>query len=307
MNVNAADGVLNNDPDPDTATALLKAAVVPGSGPSKGTLNLQDNGSFTYTPNPDFSGVDSFRYWASDGQLNSNEATVEIVFSGTISGFVYADMNVNFRPDQQEGLAGVLIRLFGTDVNAGLSTETWTDQHGWYEFRGLPAGTYQVEQRQPECMVDGGDNTITVSVEPGQHVVGQNFRELGLKSKYIHIGLFFSSSRPVGSDRWCHLMAQTVQNAERDAGHDPESPPDTDQEIQLVGHELLVVGTVGDDQFEFYAANSPADQHEVRLNGERYPIAASSVDTIRFDGGLGNDQATLVAHTIHCRRILGTG
>jgi VCBS repeat-containing protein len=70
----AAPGVLANDTDPDGDT--LSAALA--SGPSHGTLTLNANGSFTYTPDADFNGSDSFTYRAGDGNLASNLATVSI-------------------------------------------------------------------------------------------------------------------------------------------------------------------------------------------------------------------------------------
>jgi predicted outer membrane repeat protein len=70
----AAPGVLGNDSDADgdSLTAVLE------SGPSNGTLTLNANGSFTYTPNHGFGGQDSFTYRATDGQDSSNVATVII-------------------------------------------------------------------------------------------------------------------------------------------------------------------------------------------------------------------------------------
>ena len=72
--VSAANGVLANDRDPDgdALTALLIA------GAPNGTLALNRNGSFRYTPNPGFSGNDSFTYRANDGTTTSNTATVTI-------------------------------------------------------------------------------------------------------------------------------------------------------------------------------------------------------------------------------------
>jgi VCBS repeat-containing protein len=70
----AAPGVLGNDTDPDGDT--LTAALV--SGPSHGTLTLNPDGSFTYTPAADYNGPDSFTYKATDGSLDSNTATVSI-------------------------------------------------------------------------------------------------------------------------------------------------------------------------------------------------------------------------------------
>ena len=73
LNVSAP-GVLGNDSDPDNDG--LSAVLI--SGPANGQLNLSTSGAFTYTPNPGFSGVDSFTYQAFDGELSSNTATVTI-------------------------------------------------------------------------------------------------------------------------------------------------------------------------------------------------------------------------------------
>ena len=47
-------------------------------GPQHGTLQLNDDGSFVYTPTADYNGADSFTYKANDGGLNSNVAKVDI-------------------------------------------------------------------------------------------------------------------------------------------------------------------------------------------------------------------------------------
>ena len=68
----AADGILANDTDPDLdpLQALLVTDV------TDGTLALNADGSFTYTPDPNFAGADSFTYQAGDGSIDSNIATV---------------------------------------------------------------------------------------------------------------------------------------------------------------------------------------------------------------------------------------
>ena len=70
----AAPGVLGNDSDIDGNP--LSASLV--SGPSHGSLVLNANGSFTYTPAANYFGPDSFTYRANDGSVNSNTATVSI-------------------------------------------------------------------------------------------------------------------------------------------------------------------------------------------------------------------------------------
>jgi hypothetical protein len=64
----AAANVLTNDVDADGDT--LSAILV--SNVRNGTLDLSPNGSFTYTPNAGFSGVETFTYRANDGFLDSN-------------------------------------------------------------------------------------------------------------------------------------------------------------------------------------------------------------------------------------------
>jgi VCBS repeat-containing protein len=69
-----APGLLDNDADADNDS--LTAVLV--SWPSNGTLNLNPDGSFTYTPHAGFTGSDSFTYKANDGNDDSNVATVHI-------------------------------------------------------------------------------------------------------------------------------------------------------------------------------------------------------------------------------------
>jgi VCBS repeat-containing protein len=75
----ATPGVLDNDSDPDHDPL----SAVPISGPSHGTLTLKGDGSFTYSPDHNFNGSDSFTYRASDGTLESNQATVTITITAT--------------------------------------------------------------------------------------------------------------------------------------------------------------------------------------------------------------------------------
>src|SRR5262249_27240120 len=70
-------GVLTNDTDADGNT-LSVASPRPISGPSHGSLTLNADGTFTYTPNANYNGPDSFTYRATDGAADSNVATVSI-------------------------------------------------------------------------------------------------------------------------------------------------------------------------------------------------------------------------------------
>jgi len=77
--LDAASGLLGNDSDIDND--ILTAILVPGSGPNNGTLVLNNNGSLSYTPDPDFHGSDSFSYVANDGTTDGNIAAVNLTLN----------------------------------------------------------------------------------------------------------------------------------------------------------------------------------------------------------------------------------
>ncbi|MGI9341849.1 MAG: beta strand repeat-containing protein [Gammaproteobacteria bacterium] len=68
--------VLQNDTDANFDPLIVNTT--PVSGPSDGTLVLNADGTFTYTPDLNFSGSDSFVYEISDGRGGLAQATVTI-------------------------------------------------------------------------------------------------------------------------------------------------------------------------------------------------------------------------------------
>jgi len=71
-------GVLANDSDPDPGDTLTASLI---AGPSHGTLtsSLSGDGSFTYTPDNGFAGIDTFTYQVGDGNGGTASATVTII------------------------------------------------------------------------------------------------------------------------------------------------------------------------------------------------------------------------------------
>lgn len=104
-----APGVLQNDSDPNGDP--LTAALV--SGTSFGLLGLGPNGSFIYTPNPGYAGVDHFTYRAFDGQYYSNVATVTINVEGTI--LPPLANNDNYTTEQGQALVVNAPGILGND------------------------------------------------------------------------------------------------------------------------------------------------------------------------------------------------
>jgi VCBS repeat-containing protein len=69
-----APGVLANDQDIENGGLTITLV----NGVSHGTLTLNSDGSFTYTPNPDFRGEDAFTYQISDPEGATSITTVTI-------------------------------------------------------------------------------------------------------------------------------------------------------------------------------------------------------------------------------------
>jgi hypothetical protein len=68
-------GVLGNDDDDDDDGLTAQQVSAPSNASS---FAFNSDGSFTYSPQADFNGSDSFSYQANDGQTNSNVATVTL-------------------------------------------------------------------------------------------------------------------------------------------------------------------------------------------------------------------------------------
>ena len=117
----AAPGVLGNDADVDgnALTAVLVA------GPTKGTLTPNANGSFSYTPNANYNGADSFTYRANDGTANSNVATVTITINAVNDAPVAVDDAYATNEDTQLVVAAPGVLANDTDVEGPVSATSF--------------------------------------------------------------------------------------------------------------------------------------------------------------------------------------
>ena len=144
-------GVLGNDSDEDggALTAVLVAA--PGSG----ALTLGEDGGFSYTPNRDFSGTDTFSYEANDGQARSNVATVTVTVAAVNDAPVAQDDSYSTDEDTTLNVTaanGVLSN--DTDVDGALSALLVAGpHHGTLAFNADGSFTYQ-----PSADFNGGDS-----------------------------------------------------------------------------------------------------------------------------------------------------
>ncbi len=164
LEVAAAQGVLANDTDADGDSLEVETL----SGPSHGTLTLNDDGSFTYEPNPNFNGTDGFTYRASDGTADSNVATVTIAVNSANDAPDALDDAV---PTGEDEAVAIDVLANDRDVDADtLSITGLSDPaHGTVVLDGgkinyTPARNYNGPDSFDYTVSDGNGGTDTATV-----------------------------------------------------------------------------------------------------------------------------------------------
>ena len=125
----AAPGVLANDTDPDAGQTQTVQTPRPVSGPSNGSLTLNADGSFTYTPGSTFTGGDSFTYKVTDGIADSALTTVTI----TVNTTAYVSSS-NW--DSSFSSSRYLDFSFPAYVATGSTVEGATFRHSYRSYAG---------------------------------------------------------------------------------------------------------------------------------------------------------------------------
>lgn len=143
-----AAGVLGNDTDPD-GNALTAALV---TGPTHGTLTLNADGSFSYQPESGYVGSDSFTYKATDGTVDSNNATVTINVSAGCNGLAATITG-----------SGVVNGTSGNDVIATGNGNDTVAGNGGNDTICTYGGNDAVSAGSGNDYVDGGDGNDAIS------------------------------------------------------------------------------------------------------------------------------------------------
>ena len=174
----AALGVLANDSDPNEDA--LTAVLVDGGGPSHGTLTLNPDGSFSYTPTAGYVGTDTFAYQAFDGGLYSAIATVTIQVLNQAPVAVSDSYTTPFQTRLVVGVPGMLAN--DSDPNEDALTTVLVDGRGPSygtltlnadgSFSYTPAAGYVGTDTFAYQAFDGelysAIATVTIVVQPGE-------------------------------------------------------------------------------------------------------------------------------------------
>ncbi|MBL8335243.1 MAG: tandem-95 repeat protein, partial [Rhodoferax sp.] len=178
LEVNPA-GILGNDTDPDGDS--LGVALVAGT--LHGQLTLDADGGFTYRPNANFHGIDSFTYTASDGAQDSAVATVQITVLPVNDAPVLPAVGTqNLVAGQVLGLSLAATDADTTDVlgytlQAGPAGAVLDPATGWLQWTApYAAGAFS--------------ETVTVRVQDGQGGSDERSFQLQVQPELLRVTTF---------------------------------------------------------------------------------------------------------------------
>jgi len=145
----------------------LTFGLAPNGGPANGTVTVNPDGSYTYTPVANFNGTDSFTYTVSDGNGGTSTGTISVDVAAVNDAPVTADVTVPGSEDNT--IAG---QLAATDVDGDALTYALAPNGG--PANGVvtvnPDGSYSYT---PAANFNGTDSfTYTVSDGNGGTTTG---------------------------------------------------------------------------------------------------------------------------------------
>ena len=299
--VDAGSGVLENDYDPDGVEITAALA----SSPENGSVELSEDGSFTYSPDQNFYGVDQFTYYVADAFGKAPPAVVIINVEQVNDAPIAIDDNYLTAPDTElEVVAGGLLANDIDPDGDGLQSEILTEpESGIINFEGngsfsyvpIPGFSGQVSftyrVTDGEIFSASAEVTIDINASPETKVSRYVVYEDGVLSRTTEFGVLARSSDLEGDALFANLVQSTSHGS---LSLLPDGSftytPDTD----FSGLDIFTY-SVSDG----YQESSPVqtqiyviqvDDAPVAKNDEYFVLIGQSVNVSAEDGVLVNDQ-----------------
>jgi VCBS repeat-containing protein len=250
-------GVLANDFDSnaDALNAVLD------TGTSHGTLGLNSDGSFSYTPSQNFFGMDAFTYHANDGNLDSAPTQVKIeVLEGNIPP-VAVDDTYTVTQDSPLTVPAPGVLLNDSDANGDPLTAILDDtaEHGTLVFNSDGSFTYTPQAgfsgddffryRADDGLIESQKARATISVlavdtQPPQvtwtsPVADQGIQKVG--DEVVRLEVTASDNSGVASVRFYRWDAVNEVNVEIGIVYAPPYRWDLDTRILNLGWNQINV------------------------------------------------------------------
>jgi VCBS repeat-containing protein len=229
-------GVLANDTDVEGDT--LAAQLI--SAPMHGSLTLNADGSFVYSPAPGYGGADSFSYVANDGNLASNIAIVNFNITGVNSAPVANSDSFTTSEDVTliRALPGILFNDTDAEADSLTATLVTPTAHGSLVLNVDGSFTYV-----PALNFNGVDG-FTYSASDGR--LGSNIASVVLNVIAVNLA-------PVAANDSYSAMEDIPLNIASPGlvGNDTDVEGSTLQALRLAGptHGTLTMGVNGAFQY----------------------------------------------------------
>ncbi|WP_420629758.1 Ig-like domain-containing protein [Candidatus Leptofilum sp.] len=235
-----ANGVLANDTDQDQNPVDVLTAVLDTQA-ANGTVNLNADGTFTYMPDSQFDGTDTFTYHANDGSDDSNIATVTISVSGTNDDPTANDDTYATDEDTVYTVSlpadGLLdndtdpendsLSVTASDATSSMGAAVSVNSDGTFSYDPTGSATIQA--------LDAGDNTA----DTFDYTISDG--DTGTDTGTVTINLTGVNDAPVSTNDGAYNATEDVQlNVNRAAG---VLVNDTDVDADDIGNLTAVVNT----------------------------------------------------------------
>ncbi len=221
------------DPEGDPVTYTLE------SSPGNGTAEVNPDGSFSYTPNSDFNGIDAFTYTVKDSNGDSSAYTVTVHVAAVTDTPTFTSAPVI---EATEDVAYSYTITTG-DVDGTPLTISATTLPAWLN------------------LVDKGDGTATLSGTPTNAEMGDH-----------SVGLEVSNGGSPNTLKFnINVLGTTITPSVEDS--DPDDNGETENDS-----ELLAKDSAGEDQTDKDAGAAPPPEYETMAPVTADPIPKDSSD-----------------------------
>ena len=201
-----------------------------GTPAANGIAVVNPDGSYTYTPNQDFNGTDSFTFIAGDGSLDSDAATISLAIAAV------NDAPVNAVPgalDIEANTSAAIAGLSVADVDAGASVITTTLSVAHGTLTVAPAG---------EAVVSGsGTGTVTLTGTVAQ------------------IDMTMTAGNVVYRAAHDYFDSDTLTMTTNDGGNTGSGGTLSDTDHVAINLQTHLTGTLGDDSVTALPGNARID------------------------------------------------
>ena len=188
--------------DTDVEGNLDPASVASASGPANGTVTNNGDGTFTYTPDTDFYGTDSFTYQVCDtgGACDTATVTIEVtpVNDPPVPSFTYSCSGLSCDFDGSGSF----------DPDGTIATYSW-------DFADQSSGSGETTGR---TYAAAGTYEVVLTVTDNDGATGEARQAITLSAPLeVHVGDLEGVGSPASKGRWNATVTITVH----ENGHGP--------------------------------------------------------------------------------------